>query len=246
MSYRVGSWVKIKANCKERTNLEQSLGWLPGMNAFVGKRYKVKSIIDGCIYELLGTGFTWAESWLEPAKIQEGDIVKVKSLADIIEVQESAGRKCLYESSKYADSYRIVDKVTEDEYVILKDVNMSDGTPLQWASNLLELVEVSENITPVKVHVNKKKNIDKLDKPSAKVKVKKKDNVNHPEHYSSGKFDCIDAMIEAFGEEAVYWFCICNAFKYLWRHKKKNKSEDLEKANWYENYAIKLYSDIDK
>lgn len=59
------------------------------------------------------------------------------------------------------------------------------------------------------------------------------DPANHPEHYTSGKIECIDAMIEVFGIEAVKRFCLCNAFKYHWRHKLKNGQEDIDKATWY-------------
>lgn len=61
------------------------------------------------------------------------------------------------------------------------------------------------------------------------------DNVEHPQHYTSGNIECIDAMIETQGVEAVKNFCICNAFKYLWRHSKKNGVEDVKKAVWYLN-----------
>lgn len=57
--------------------------------------------------------------------------------------------------------------------------------------------------------------------------------VNHPSHYTSDKVECIDAMIEVFGIEAVKSFCLCNAFKYHWRHDLKNGQEDIEKATWY-------------
>ncbi len=57
------------------------------------------------------------------------------------------------------------------------------------------------------------------------------DNVNHPAHYESGKYECIDVMLETQGLQAVESFCICNAFKYLYRHKKKNQIEDIKKGN---------------
>lgn len=65
------------------------------------------------------------------------------------------------------------------------------------------------------------------------------DVVNHPSHYE-GKIDCIDAMIEALGIEAVKAFCRCNAFKYIWRSEKKNGLEDIEKADWYLRKYIEL------
>lgn len=59
--------------------------------------------------------------------------------------------------------------------------------------------------------------------------------VSHPSHYTQGGIECIDAMEAAFGKEAVSHFCICNAFKYIFRHEHKNGKEDIEKAEWYLN-----------
>lgn len=67
------------------------------------------------------------------------------------------------------------------------------------------------------------------------------DVVSRPEHYTSGSVECIDAMVETQGIEAVIGFCICNAFKYIWRHNLKNGIEDVKKASWYLNKAIQLY-----
>ena len=69
------------------------------------------------------------------------------------------------------------------------------------------------------------------------------DNVNHPEHYT-GKFECIDVMIETQGIDAVLDFCICNAFKYLYRHKRKNGIEDLKKAKWYIDKYLEIVEKV--
>ena len=66
------------------------------------------------------------------------------------------------------------------------------------------------------------------------------DNVNHHSHYETGKFECIEVMQEVFGTEAVQNFCVCNAFKYLYRHRRKNGKEDIEKALWYINKYLEL------
>lgn len=66
------------------------------------------------------------------------------------------------------------------------------------------------------------------------------DNVNHPSHYKTGKFECIEVMEGTQGVEAVKNFCICNAFKYLYRHSNKNGLEDVKKAVWYLNKYIEL------
>lgn len=69
------------------------------------------------------------------------------------------------------------------------------------------------------------------------------DNVNHPQHYAdSCSIECIEAMLVAFGAEATFDFCVCNAFKYLWRYKNKNGEEDIEKANWYVNKAENIFN----
>ena len=66
------------------------------------------------------------------------------------------------------------------------------------------------------------------------------DNVNHPSHYETGKFECIEVMMETQGKEAVKSFCVCNAFKYLYRHRNKNELEDMKKAVWYLKKFIEL------
>lgn len=66
------------------------------------------------------------------------------------------------------------------------------------------------------------------------------DQVNHPSHYTKGGVECIDAMEAAFGIEIVQHFCVCNAFKYVFRHLNKNGLEDLRKAIWYLNKYLKL------
>lgn len=68
------------------------------------------------------------------------------------------------------------------------------------------------------------------------------DPVNHPMHYDSGKFECIEVMRDVFGGEAVEDFCVCNAFKYLWRCREKNGYEDIAKAIWYLNKMLEMDS----
>lgn len=71
------------------------------------------------------------------------------------------------------------------------------------------------------------------------------DAVNHPRHYT-----CLEAfvrcrkcdtlnVIECIDVTRNMDFAIGNAMKYLWRYKHKNGLEDLRKAVWYINDAIK-------
>ena len=66
------------------------------------------------------------------------------------------------------------------------------------------------------------------------------EEINHPDRYAGGKFECIDVMLDVFGADAVKHFCILNAFKYIWRAEKKNGVEDIKKAVWYLNKYIEL------
>lgn len=72
--------------------------------------------------------------------------------------------------------------------------------------------------------------------------VRMADNVNHPAHYE-GNIECIDAMLEVLGVTGTIHFCIGNAFKYIWRCRKKHDTpvEDLKKARWYISKALELY-----
>ena len=67
-----------------------------------------------------------------------------------------------------------------------------------------------------------------------------KDEINHPDRYAGGKFECIEVMADVFGKEAVKDFCLLNAFKYIWRQEKKGGVEDIKKAMFYMDYYIKL------
>jgi hypothetical protein len=64
------------------------------------------------------------------------------------------------------------------------------------------------------------------------------DNVNHPPHYNQGGIECIEAIKAATGSGFVK-YCTGNVIKYLWRCDNKGGLEDLKKAAWYLDRAIK-------
>lgn len=69
------------------------------------------------------------------------------------------------------------------------------------------------------------------------------DNVNHPAHYETNGIECIDAMVASQGIDSVMNYCLCNAFKYIWRcQHKDNCREDIQKAIWYLNKYVELDS----
>lgn len=59
------------------------------------------------------------------------------------------------------------------------------------------------------------------------------DNINHPEHYTSGCIECIDAIRAALTPEEFRGFCKGNVLKYTWRERLKGSDESLKKAEWY-------------
>lgn len=65
------------------------------------------------------------------------------------------------------------------------------------------------------------------------------DNVNHPQHYTQGGIECIDALKAAtVGKTGIEAVCVANVIKYLWRYEEKNGIEDVNKAQWYINRLI--------
>lgn len=62
-----------------------------------------------------------------------------------------------------------------------------------------------------------------------------KDPVNHPEHYTAGGIECIDAIEAALTPEEFRGYCKGNALKYIWRERHKGGEESLRKARWYIN-----------
>lgn len=71
--------------------------------------------------------------------------------------------------------------------------------------------------------------------------INQKEMVNHPKHYCKGNIECIDAMIDVFGAEAVKSWCAITAFKYIWRlGEKDDVIQEASKCIWYLNKFIEL------
>lgn len=60
------------------------------------------------------------------------------------------------------------------------------------------------------------------------------DAVDHPEHYTAGDIECIDAIQASMSVEEFRGYLKGNTMKYIWRYrKKKHPLEDILKARWY-------------
>ena len=65
------------------------------------------------------------------------------------------------------------------------------------------------------------------------IKKNQADEVNHPDHYTRGGIECLDAIESALTPEEFRGYIKGNILKYTWREKLKNKDQDLKKAEFY-------------
>lgn len=80
----------------------------------------------------------------------------------------------------------------------------------------------------------------RLDGNHLKEQDDKLDMVNHPQHYTQGGIECIDALKAAtIGKHGIEAVCVANVIKYLWRFEEKNGVEDVRKAKWYIERLLK-------
>lgn len=63
----------------------------------------------------------------------------------------------------------------------------------------------------------------------------KSDNVNHPDHYTTGKYECIDYIEDKLTDDEFRGYIKGNVLKYLTRERHKNGNEDILKAQFYLN-----------
>ena len=94
-------------------------------------------------------------------------------------------------------------------------------------------------MTEEKLLENQKINADTIFVSQSELKCRRwimTDNVEKPEHYTFGKYECIDVIEELSKQnnlQGIEGFLYGNIIKYLWRYKRKNGIEDLQKARWY-------------
>lgn len=65
------------------------------------------------------------------------------------------------------------------------------------------------------------------------------DNVNKPNHYTTGKYEVIDYIQDKLTPEQYVGYCMGNVIKYTSRWEHKGGVQDLEKAEVYLKWAIK-------
>lgn len=119
-----------------------------------------------------------------------------------------------------------LEHLLESDYIALFDEKNKDGT---------YKYDITEAGLPIEGLNTSYSTVQKLNKPVATSETA----VDHPAHYQ-GKHKCIEVMRALFGDGAVMNFCKLNSYKYRFRSYKKNGDEDIKKAEWYEDYLIKM------
>lgn len=138
-------------------------------------------------------------------------------VGDRVKIKDGTSKtNWIKEMSKYINGYGIIFNTDEEQVPPIEVLLELDNKSWFFDEEDLELIEDDEEVKPII------------------------DNVNQPSHYLQCSLECIDAMVMAFGVEMVYDFCICNAWKYMWRYKNKNGVEDVKKARFYINKAKSL------
>jgi len=64
--------------------------------------------------------------------------------------------------------------------------------------------------------------------------------IEHPEHYTDGEIECIDAIESALTYEELRGYLKGNVIKYMWRERLKGGTTDVMKANWYAKKLIEV------
>ena len=59
------------------------------------------------------------------------------------------------------------------------------------------------------------------------------DSVNHPDHYTAGGIECIEAIKASMTASEFAGYLKGNCMKYLWRYQNKGGLESLQKCEWY-------------
>lgn len=140
-------------------------------------------------------------------------------VGDKVRVVSMSGKNQMYHF------FDIGDICTVEGFPEKKDIGCYDkDTPY------LELVRESDNLNQL-VPENC---VEPVDAP--------KETVNHPSHYNTTKYECIDEMIALFGFDDVEGFCKCNVYKYKYRYANKNGDEDIKKSEWYMDKLIWIQS----
>jgi hypothetical protein len=152
-------------------------------------------------------------------------VIKCKNESKLLAVlaKLSAGTDYLWYSGDKPDGYN----VPSDKFPIW--IKAGESHRLTWTADIADVTFDNNELTD-----------DEFLKAGG-VPTTENDPVNHPSHYTQGKVECIDAMEQVLGREAVMHYCLGATFKYLWRRKlKENEEQDIQKSLWYFDRFVEM------
>jgi hypothetical protein len=76
---------------------------------------------------------------------------------------------------------------------------------------------------------------------TGRIEVSIMDQINHPEHYTAGNIECIEAIKASMTLPEFESYLKGNCMKYLWRYKHKGGVDSLCKCEWY---LIRLINEL--
>ena len=157
--------------------------------------------------------------------------------------------RAIRDISDKCDTISICRECKLNGYCSIKSFKYETNSELESIYNLMfdETVKITDTIGEAGGYVFDTK-LDFTDEDNKKMlerleadDIKKLADKTNPNYYKNKcSLECIEAMLIAFGSDKVYDFCICNAFKYMWRYQNKNGVEDIKKARWYVDKAKEL------
>lgn len=129
----------------------------------------------------------------------------------------------------------IFSPVTEEEEKVMEFVNDCPGgiCPVPWA------VDTSDD-DAFDDALSSKFQEDKIQEY---MRPRITDEVNHPDHYTTGSIECIEAIEAQLTEEEFRGYLKGNVAKYMWRERHKGGTQSLEKAHWYLNRLLSMSED---
>lgn len=166
-------------------------------------------------------------------------IIEAHNVSEYLVYSQKRAGKTLKQALEYAIKHTqpkrvIVDPNTGKRYSNYKEMLTAYGIDYRVGADAKYRKGISyeEQVRGLKPVVPRILEVEPVKEEITKL-VESLDTKVHPEHYTYGKYECIEILRDVLGEEGFKEFCRGNVFKYLWRYNHKNGKEDLLKAKYY-------------
>ena len=166
----------------------------------------------------------------EACGIKDGEYMFRDELINAMSQQDIDMDDCDYD----CENCDCAEKISDGDVICHLDEDHGGGLRSQFVQEILIIFRVDSDCS---CDPDKNENAAQPDEQPYEY-------VDGPAHYHGT--ECIENMRKLFGDEAVRWFCICNAYKYRFRDGSKpgvTAEQDEKKARWYEDYAVKMMNE---